>query len=141
MLNTYADYVNQGHLCCCGGGTPQFYVNTVTDDAPPPTTGGGTDPDATPLDAVIDGADTDNKSIDTTGSTGDYIRLVIKDKNGNIQEVTSFEPNTGTNVIPYTSNPDNLWTICVQTSNDTTFTTIDEECITIPDPNIGFVVP
>ncbi len=98
------------------------------------------------LRAVIAAGDIENGVIDTSGSLGSYIRLVIR-RRDTVLEVTPAEKNTGSNLLSYTATLDNLDEICVQVSCAAHFpgwinsATLKEVCHVIPDPNLGFVVP
>lgn len=92
---------------------------------------------------IIAGGDTTAKTIDSTGSIGDFIRLVIKDAAGTILETTPSVANTGTNTLSFTSNIDNGYVLCLQVSNDNNFSGfvgsgIAQTEVTIPTPNLGF---
>jgi len=87
--------------------------------------------------AQNEGYDGDGLTVDSTGSIGDDVRVVIT-RDGIVIETTAGEPNTGTNQIEYTVELENGDIICVQASYDN-FATYATECRTIPTPGFGFV--
>ena len=82
----------------------------------------------------------DNKTIDTTGSIGPYIRIAIK-RNGVIIERSKVETNTGTNQIAFQMSLKNGDKLCTQVSRGKSFFTGEyvEDCRIIPIPNLGFI--
>ncbi len=75
-------------------------------------------------------------TVDSTGSIGDHVKLVIK-RSGLIIETSAPEVNTGTNQIAYVSVLQNGDVICIHATYDN-FATYDEDCKTIPIPLFGF---
>jgi len=82
----------------------------------------------------------ENKTIDTTGSVGPYIRMAIK-RNGVIIERSLAEINTGTNQIAFQTNLKNGDKLCTQVSRDKSFFLGEyvEDCKFIPVANLGFI--
>lgn len=81
----------------------------------------------------------EDKTIDTTGSVGPYIRIAIK-RNGVIIERSLAEINTGTNQIPFQTSLKNGDKLCTQVSRNKSFFPGEyvEDCKSIPVPNLGF---
>lgn len=87
--------------------------------------------------AQISNYDPDGPTVDATGSIGTKVRAkVVRD--GIVLETTPGEANTGTNQIAVATSLANGDMLCVQaTFND--FFYSDEDCLTIPTPEYGFV--
>ena len=90
-----------------------------------------------PLLAVIEGVNNNALTVDSTGSVGNEVRVVIK-RNGIVIESTPGEVNNGNNQINITGPLQNGDVVCVQASNNG-FLTYDEDGHTIPTPLFGFV--
>lgn len=91
------------------------------------------------LRAVIVTPNYTAKTVDSTGSEGLFIRLVIK-RNGVTIQATTPELNTGTNQIAYTEELSNGDQLIVQTSQGDRFFNGEyvQDAKWIPKSNLGF---
>lgn len=88
-------------------------------------------------EAQIINYDDNSSTADATGSTGVQVRVTVT-RNGIIIETTAGEPNTGDNQISINTDVQNGDRICVQATNNDFFY-YDQNCLTIPTPEFGFV--
>lgn len=87
--------------------------------------------------AVIQGYDDNPKNVDTTGSQGTFVRVVIT-RGGVVIETTPGVTNDGTTDVPYIITLQNGDLLCVHSSYDN-FLTYAVACKQIPTPAFGFV--
>lgn len=107
--------------------TNMSYCNWVSGDSK-----GGANPYA-----HNEGYDGGTMTVDSTGSIGNEVRVVIT-RDGVVIETTNGEANNGDNQITYTTPLQNGDIVCVHASFDG-FQTYSSDCKVIPTPGFGFV--